>query len=171
MPGLIESGITLNFPDSNFFRFANCNGYSILSGNNFKEMDACWFDNSENLYWLFELKDYSASAADLYETIEHKSWNIVKKAVDSLCMFLSSKHAYPHGLMINADLPFPPDENTRFKFVTVVHCNESQKADIQLLNEKFKIKFKPYADLFGIKDYSIVEHSIAKRIIPRNIVQ
>lgn len=41
MSGFTESNITLNFPDANFFRFANCNGYTALSGNHFKEMDVC----------------------------------------------------------------------------------------------------------------------------------
>jgi hypothetical protein len=52
MPGFTESNITLNFPDANFFRFADCDGYATLSGNYFKEMDACCFDTGDNLYWL-----------------------------------------------------------------------------------------------------------------------
>jgi hypothetical protein len=172
MPTFTESNITLNFPDTNFFHFSSCKGYKALSRNHFKEMDACWFEANNNLYWLFELKDYSAASLALPETMEKKSWDMVKKAIDSLCMFLSSKHAYPYALDLNPCFPPPlPTSTTQFKFVTIVHCNEEQKADVQLINEKFKNKFRPYAQLFGITNYSVVEHSAAVRKIPNNIVQ
>lgn len=171
MPGFTESSITLNFPDTNFFRFANCAGYSLLSGHHFKEMDACWFDATNNLYWLIELKDFSLASIATPQTIEQKSWDLVKKSVDSLCMLLACKHAYPYSANLNPCFPFLVNpSSTQFKFVTIVHCSQSQKPDIQLLNEKFRHKFKPYANLFGISDYSVVEHSIAKRVIPNGMV-
>ena len=93
MPGFTESNITLNFPDNNFFRFANCPGYRSLSGYSFKEMDACWYDESCNELWLFELKDFSFASLDS-RTIKEKSWELINKAVDSLAMLLSLKHHY-----------------------------------------------------------------------------
>jgi len=135
-------------------------------------MDACWFDTGANLYWLIELKDFSLANLTTPENIEKKSWDMVKKAVDSLCMFLSSKHGYPHAANLNPCFNAPPPNNTtQFKFITIVHCDASQKADVQLINEKFKSKFKPYAKLFGINNYAVVEYSSAKNIIPNNMVQ
>jgi hypothetical protein len=171
MPGFTESNITLNFPDTNFFRFANCAGYATLSGSHFKEMDACWFDSNSNLYWLFELKDYSVASLASSETIEKKSRDIVKKEIDSLCMFLSGKHTYPYAASLNPCFPSPPNSGTQFKFVTIIHCNSEQRVDSQLLNEKFKNKFRPCAQLFGITNYSVIEHSAAVRNFPNNIVQ
>ncbi|GAA0880110.1 hypothetical protein GCM10009119_30800 [Algoriphagus jejuensis] len=172
MPGFTESSITLNFPDTNFFRFATCAGYSALSGNHFKEMDACWFDTDNNLYWLIELKDFSLASLTTQETIEKKSWDIVKKAIDSLCMFLSSKHGYPYADGLNPCFPAStPNNTTQFKFVTIIHCNASQKADVQLINERFRNKFKPYAELFEISNYAVVEHSRAISILPNNMIQ
>lgn len=171
MPEFTESKITLNFPDANFFRFATCSGYAALSGNHFKEMDACWFDAEKNLYWLIELKDFSLASLTTSETIEKKSWDIVKKATDSLCMFLSSKHNYPYAANLKSCLPAVANDATQFKFVTVIHCDIGQKADVQLINEKFKNKFKPYAALFGINHYAVIEHSTAMRIIPNNMIQ
>lgn len=171
MPGFKESNITLNFPDSKFFRFASCKGYSILSGHHFKEMDACWFDSANNLYWLIELKDFSLANLTAQDTIEKKSSDIVKKTIDSLCMFLSSKHNYQYASNLNSCFPFIPNNTTQFKFITVIHCNTAQKPDIQLINEQFKCKFKPYAELFGINYYSVIEHSAAMRIIQNNMIQ
>lgn len=172
MPGFTESNITLNFPDANYFRFATCAGYTALSGNYFKEMDACWYDMGSNVYWLIELKDFSLAALHTPETIEERSWEIVKKAVDSLCMLLSSKHGYPYSANLNPCFPVPlPSTSIQFKFVTIIHCDTGQRADVQLINEKFRRKFKPYAELFGIKNYSVIEHSAAIRIFPNSIVQ
>jgi hypothetical protein len=165
MNGFTESNITLNFPDENFFRFAGCAGYAVLSGNHFKEMDACWFDAKRNLYWLIELKDFTSATLATPETIEQKSWDIVKKAVDSLCMFLSSKHGYSHWENFGRCFPVDPNDATQFKLVTIVKCSPGQKTDVPLINNKFRSKFKPYADLFGIQYYAVIEHSAAIRNI------
>jgi hypothetical protein len=170
MAGFTESSITLNFPDDNYFRFADCKGYTVLSGNYFKEMDACWFDQNKNWYWLIELKDFSLGGLE-QATIEQKSWNIVKKAVDSLCMFLSIKHKYEYAKNLNPCLPSPlPDNNTELKFITIVHCKEAQKSDIQLLHNSFRKKFKPYATIFGITHYAVIEHSSAIKNMPNNMI-
>lgn len=171
MPGFTESNITLNFPDSNFFRFATCGGYTVLSGNHFKEMDACWYDAQSNLYWLIELKDFTSASLGNSTNVEDRAWNLLKKAVDCLCMFLSSKHTYPYDTNLNPCLPYTPDSTTQFNFITVVHCNPTQAADVQLIHNSFRGKFKPYAELFGITKYVVVEHSRAISIIPNNMVQ
>ncbi len=159
-----ESNITLCFPDTNFFRFADCDGYKALSGNHFKEMDACWYDAKKNQYWLFELKDFSLASLGS-DSIETKTWDIVKKAVDSLSMFLASKHQYQYADILNIDFPIVPNATTTFKFVTIVHCSSSQKANIQLINNSFRSKFKPYAQIFGITEYGVMEHSKAIQFI------
>ena len=121
--------------------------------------------------WKDELKDFSSATLTTPETIEKRSWDIVKKAFDSLCMFLSSIHAYPYSGSLNPCFPIPlPNNITQFKFLTIIHCDPAQIADIQLINEKFKRKFKPYASLFGITNYSVVEHSRAMNIIPNNMI-
>jgi hypothetical protein len=170
MSGFTESNITLDFPDANYFRFSNCRGYTALNGNNFKEMDACWYDNVGNLYWLIELKDFTSASLGSPQNVEARAWNLLKKAVDSLCMFLSSKHSYAYGVDLNPCLPAIPNSSTEFKVITIVHCNISQVADIQLIHNSFRRKFKPYADLFGITKYAVLEHSSAIRIIPNNMV-
>lgn len=119
------------------------------------------------------MKDFSLASLTTSETIEKKSWDIVKKCVDSLCMILSGKHAYPYVQNLNpCFLPAPPPDNlTQLNFVTIIHCDTKQKVNIQLINERFKNKFKPYAELLGVTKYAVIEHSAAIRIIPNNMVQ
>lgn len=173
MPGFTESSITLNFPDDNWFRFnPGCAGYAKLSGNGFKEMDACWYDNNANIFWIFELKDFTVADITLAKDIEGRSWNLIKKAVDTLCMFVSSKHAYPFANeFLNPFFSYKPDDGTQFKFVSIIHCSASQKTNVQLINNFFRNKFIPYAKLFNIQHYTVVEHSKAISNIPYNIVQ
>lgn len=40
---ITESSITLNFPDNNFFRLGECDGYKKIQ-NHLSEMDACWYE-------------------------------------------------------------------------------------------------------------------------------
>lgn len=47
---ITESAITLNFPDNNYFRFQDCEGYQALSGHNFKEMDFFGIVNQKTSY-------------------------------------------------------------------------------------------------------------------------
>jgi hypothetical protein len=171
MPGFTESNITLNFPDNNFFRFADCIGYKQLSGANFKEMDACWYEVGSNIYWLIELKDFTADfTAGI--SIESRVWDIVKKAVDSLQMFLSAKHSYPYGAKeLLPCMPIAPNDATNIKVFTIVHCPTGKKADIQLLHNSFRTKFSPYAKLFGIASYGVLEHTQAMRLVPHEIVK
>jgi hypothetical protein len=171
MQRFTESNITLNFPDNNFFRFESCVGYRNLSSHHFKEMDACWYDSNTNVYWLFELKDYSIANLSNVQTIDSISWDIAKKAFDSLSMMLSNKHLYPYfGLNTPPCLPVKPNDTTEMKFIVIIHCDISQKPGIQLIHEKFRHKFKPYAELFGIKHYGVVEHSKAITNIPYGLV-
>lgn len=166
MNGFTESNITLTFPDSAFFRLGECHGYKKLSGHHFKEMDACWYDAENDEYWLIELKDYTTVVMPI--SIEDKSWDIARKAIDTVCMFLSSKHNYPFAIQhLNPCFSgVIPLDTTKFRLVTIVHCNYSQKDEISLLNDSFRNKFKPYAELFGIQYYGVTEHTKARRYIP-----
>ena len=54
---IIESGIILNFPDSNYFRLGDCDGYKKIQ-DNFSEMDACWYDQANDTLYIIELKNW-----------------------------------------------------------------------------------------------------------------
>jgi hypothetical protein len=167
MPGFTESNITLEFPDTQFFRFQDCPGYQKLSGYHFKEMDACWVDKNTNTLWVIELKDFSlATGLNKAATIEEKTWELVKKAVDSLVMLLSIRHQYPYGVQDFAPcLPngISSEHMQTYKLITIIKCSSSQEADVQLINNSFKSKFKAYAQLFGINSYTVLSHASAQR--------
>jgi hypothetical protein len=99
---ITESSVTLNFPDNNYFRLCDCDGYKAIQ-NNFAEMDACWYDQKEDKLYLVELKNWEtnnlAEETDpnyTYEQIQvmkdgisnYRIRNLVKKSVDTYQLYV-----------------------------------------------------------------------------------
>lgn len=163
---LNESNITLKFPDQNWFRFQDCTGYQQLSGNHFKEMDVCWHDISNKMFWAIELKDFSGADLTQPEKHEKRVFDILKKAVDSLQMILAFKFKTPYADK-SLSLCFPnfPLNPSEIKLVIIINCSEAQASTIQHLNDAFKSRFFPYAKIWGIKHYFIITKDQAIRKI------
>jgi hypothetical protein len=100
---ITESSITLNFPDNNYFRLCDCDGYKAIQ-NNFAEMDVCWYDQANDTLYIIELKNWDNNT--LAEEINpnytpekiqemkagisnYRIGNLLKKSVDTTCMFMS----------------------------------------------------------------------------------
>lgn len=160
----IESNISIDFP-SQFSRICDCTGYTDLSGNFFKEMDVSYFEDSINTYYLIELKDFSLANITEPQFMRKRAWDLVKKSVDSLCFFLCTKHRYPYDINIDPFITRKPDSQTTFQLLNIIHCDPLQQPDIQLLNNLYRQIFMPYARLFNIRYYAVLEHSAAIRIL------
>jgi hypothetical protein len=156
-----ESGITLHFPDLNYFCFENCEGYQKLSGFHFKEMDAGWFDIESNTVYLVELKDFTN--AGLRDNIETRVWDLVKKSVDSCVMLASVLIGTDVGKNILACLPSQPFNFKQVKLIHIIKVNDNQAADIIMIRDSFNDKFKAYKNLFGLKSCSVLTYEQAKR--------
>ena len=157
-----ESGITLHFPDSNYFCFENCEGYQRLSGSFFKEMDAGWFDIENNTVYLIELKDFT-NAVLKADNIESRVWGLVKKSVDSCAMLASVLIGTDVGKNILACLPQHVFNFKQVKLIHIINVNDNQKADIQFIRDSFDAKFKSYKHLFGLKGCSVLTYEQAKK--------
>jgi hypothetical protein len=59
MTAYIESGLRINLPEGEHFRFPDCEIYKQLSGKKLKEMDFGWWQKQQNRLWLIEIKDYA----------------------------------------------------------------------------------------------------------------
>jgi len=189
-----ESGITLNFPDENYFCFENCRGYQELSGFHFKEMDACWFDFETNQLYIIELKDYTGNK-DLESEIElndyannkdledkavkkgktiknianFRAWDLIKKSIDSIFMLHSVLLATEHSKKISAC--FPENINLKdfnLKLIHIINCDEKQE-NIQFLRDSFLDKIKAYNILFKY-DIKFLTYEQAKKHLS-NFVQ
>lgn len=117
---IIEGSFTLNFPDSNYFRFESCQGYKDIQ-DNFKEMDACWYDIANDILYLIELKDWkdgklveendpNFSVQQIQEMkrgiSQYHIHNLVKKSIDSVSMIMSVLLGKPYATNIQMCMPF-----------------------------------------------------------------
>ncbi len=163
-----ESGITLNFPDNNYFCFENCRGYQKLSGFHFKEMDACWIDLTNNILYAIELKDYSQ--ANVFQDSTAKVWDLVKKSIDTLSMFLAIMKNTKHSSELSTCLPSNIDINDfQIKFVHIINTLPNQRTEIQFLQDDFRQKTKAYQKLFSYT-FTILTYQQAKKRFPSIIL-
>jgi hypothetical protein len=167
---IVESNITLNFPDNNYFRFENCQGYKDIQ-NNFKEMDACWYDQANDILYIIELKDWqdgklieendpNVSQEKITQTrkdiSQHNINVLLKKSVDSLSMFLSVLLAKSYASKIQACMPFSITNSTAIKLLSIINWANPDPSYIAFINTEYKAKFKPYSTLFDIKAYLVL---------------
>lgn len=167
---IVESGITLNFPDNNFFRFQNCQAYNTIQ-HNFKEMDVCWYDQGADTLYIIELKDWGdgvlleeqdptytlAKIDELKGRItSHRINQLFKKSIDSVCMFVSVLLNKPHGVQIQNCAPFVITNNTTIKLLSIINWTNVDVTYISSIHSAYKSYFKPYATLFGIRSYVVM---------------
>jgi hypothetical protein len=172
---IIESGITLDLPDNNVFRFERCQGYKDIQ-QNFKEMDVCWYDSTNDTLYMIELKEWkndnieeekntSYSAEEINKMKEgitkHRIHEVFKKSLDSVSMFISILLKKPFSQHIQRCSPFTISENTTIKLLTIVDWHKEDTTYISTISDKYKSYFKPYAKLFGIKSYVVMTKSQA----------
>ncbi len=167
---ITESLITLNFPDTNFFRFQECRGYKDIQ-NHFKEMDACWYDQTTDTLYLIELKNWennilneesdpSVSAETIAEMkkgiTEHRIRELFKKSVDSVCMFMSILLNKPYSSNIQTCSPFTITEATQIKLLSIINWTSTDITYISSVKSAYQSRFNSYAKLFNIKTFVVL---------------
>lgn len=174
---IIESGITLNFPDNNFFRFQNCQGYNSIQ-QNFKEMDVCWYDQGADILYIIELKNWGNGAlleeqdpsytGTMIDELKgrittYRINELFKKSIDSVCMFVSILLNKPHGVHIQNCAPFVITTQTTIKLLSIINWTNVDATYISSVHSAYKSYFKPYAKLFGIRNYVVMTKEQASR--------
>jgi len=170
MPGFTESNITLNFPDNNYFRLGDCDGYREIQ-NNFAEMDVCWYDKTNDTLYIIELKDWKnntlAEESDPNFTPDeiqkmkagisnYRIGKLLKKSVDSTYMFMSILLSKVNGIKIQQCSPFEISNSTTIKLLSIINWTDIDSTYISNINTAYKSKFNSYAKLFGIKTFLVL---------------
>lgn len=167
---VVESSISLNFPDNNYFRIGECDGYKSIQ-NNFAEMDACWYDQANDILYIIELKDWGdnklleesdpsyseAKIAEMKKGIsKYRISNLLKKSVDTTCMYMSILLDKKEGLEIQKCSPFSITKNTSIKLLSIINWTELDTSYVSNINTEYKSKFNSYAKLFDIKVFLVL---------------
>ncbi|MDB9528948.1 hypothetical protein PN498_23345 [Oscillatoria sp. CS-180] len=164
-----ESGLEVDLPDHQIFRFCDCTAYRRLSSYSLKEMDFGWWDNQASTLWLMELKDYSRLA--LEDKLPNNLFgNFVDKATDSLMMLAAVWSNSEHGQALGRCLPTPctsfPQQPHEIKLVFVLKL-ESQQLLTQLsaLSVRLRNRLRGRIALFNMSmtDLILLDHMTAIR--------
>jgi hypothetical protein len=180
---VIESGITLNFPDDNYFRFEEfgkpiCDGYKEIQ-HNFKVCDVCWYDQANDILYIIELKDWAngivlneeENSNYTKEDIEkikkgitkHHIHELFKKSLDSVSMFISILLNTPYSTKIQRCSPFTITNTTKIKLLSIINWTNADTTYISNIHSAYKSYFKPYATLFGIRTYVVMTKDQAQK--------
>lgn len=175
---ITESSITLNFPDNNYFRLCDCPGYKAIQ-NNFAEMDACWYDKANDILYIIELKNWENNSlfeeSDPNYTQEqiilkkkgisnHRIGNLLKKSIDTTCVFMSILLGKANGIKIQQCSPFTITNNTTIKLLSIINWTDTDSIYISHINTQYRSKFSSYAKLFDIKHFHVLTKEKASEI-------
>lgn len=167
---IVESAITLDFPDNNYFRLCDCEGYKQIQ-DNLSEMDVCWYDQENDELYIIELKNWENNQlieetdpsysqeqiAEMKRGISaYRVRNLLKKSVDTACMFISILLGKDYGNNIQLCSPFTITTSTKIKFLSIINWTDFDSTYISNINTQYKSKFNSYAKLFGIKTFLVL---------------
>lgn len=123
----LESGLRLDLPDGQHFRFAELRSYQRLSGQRLKEMDFAWIRNGR--LFLLELRSY----AQVTETLTVADFSLIKdrpaplrfqtlidKVTDSLLLLLAVWSGTEKGKEVKSEIPIDARSCLPLKLVIAV---------------------------------------------------
>lgn len=166
MAGFTESGTTLDFPSESWFRFQQSEPYSDVSCFGFKEMDACYIetqDDGSKTFYAIELKDFTETNSLAEDNMGKRIWDIVKKNVDTLQMFLSAR--YQHHFGIHLEESKSVDLHTDMAkaiFITIVNVKQENALLLQTLKDKCLSKLSAYSKVWDEVSFTLMTGEQAK---------
>jgi len=150
-----ESGISVNMPDKQHFRFESLKTYQKLSGTGIKEMDFCWLKGGFDMEKTFVLMEIWNKAPE--QTVIE---DLTGKVIDSLMMLASLW--LPNGYLCK-DVPgsFHTPPNSIEVFIIMrgdinVHDNAHHLVALKdILNSKLKSRLR----LFNIEEVMVLDNN------------
>ena len=94
---------------------------------------------------------------------DYRIGKLLKKSVDTTCMFMSILLGKEIGNKIQQCSPFTISTATSIKLLSIVNWTDPDSVYISMINTAYKSKFKPYAALFGIKSYLVLPKDEASK--------
>lgn len=165
MPSYQESGIIIELPDGESFRLQDNPAYQKLKGKNLAEMDFAWWDTSQQILWLLDVKDYShlTPSERLPDYLLEK---LINKVTDTLMILSSVWINSEQGQQIKINLPTScqtfPLKPHRLKIVFVLKIqNPTLKLSLSPLKTSLVSRLKGRLALFDLNHITLVDHETA----------
>lgn len=159
-----ENGVTVHFPDNNYFFFGNCPAYKSISPYGVKEMDVCWLDNAANILWCVELKAFDHPINPLFASHDLSNASVInywidelyKKSLHTLCM-LETNRSNTQSCIVQGI-----EDQIVFKLVHLINVLPGQETLLQYVQDQLNAMLKPFIAIYKVESLVVIPYSFAK---------
>lgn len=161
-----ENGITVNFPDENYFQFEGNPAYRRLAGSGVCEMDFGWYDVQKNILYLIEIKNFFNPAIPGFkikdlndgDNLDKVLSSLAKKTAHSLAMIecrrAETRECVPHGY---------DSYTSEVNVIHVLNCVPGQEPMLSAIQDQLRILLKPELKIYSVRAFVVLPYSLAKQ--------
>lgn len=161
-----ESGLILDLPDGQHFRFADLSAYRSLSGQHLKEMDFAWLSGGK--LFLLEVRSYAQltstlTGADFVPTkglpAPDRFQVLVDKVTDSLLMMLAAWADTVKGQSLKNDLPLGARVKLPLKLVIAIDLPSNLVIHLQVLRDSLNARLRGRIALADLPSVVLIDYA------------
>ena len=165
MPPYIESGLRLDLPVGQHFRFADTTAYKAVCSHSVKEMDFAWIDSGK--LFLLEVRSYSQvtttlTAADFLpvkgQPEPFRFSALIDKLTDSVLMLLSAWANTTWGLQLASELPVAARAPMPLKLVIAVELPVALTVHLQGLRDSLNARLRGRVALADVRSVVLIDY-------------
>lgn len=166
MATYLESGLSLNLPDGQHFRFADLPAYRKLSGQHLKEMDFAWLDKGK--LFLLEVRSYAQvtttlTGADFLpvkgQAAPDRYQVLVDKVTDSLLMMLAAWADSAQGQNLKKSLPAGARARLPLKLVIAIDLPANLVVHLQGLRDSLNERLRGRTALADVRNVVLIDYA------------
>jgi hypothetical protein len=161
-----ESGLILDLPDGQHFRFADLPPYKSLSGQHLKEMDFAWL--ADGKLFLLEVRSYAQvtltlTGSDFLPTkgqpAPYRFDVLIDKVTDSLLMMLAAWADTAQGQAIRDALPAGARVRLPLKLVIAVDLPTKLVVHLQGLRDSLNERLRGRIALADVRSVVLIDYA------------
>lgn len=162
----IESGLRLDLPNDQHFRFADLPPYQSVSGQYVKEMDFAWVSNGK--LFLLEVRSYSQvtttlTGADFVPTqgqpVPHRFQSLIDKITDSTLMLLAAWAGSAWGQQLTAAMPLDARPRMPLKLVIAIDLPGALAIHLQGLRDSLNARLRGRVALADVRSVVLIDYA------------
>lgn len=162
----IESGLRLDLPNGQHFRFADLPPYQSVSGQQLKEMDFAWV--SIGKLFLLEVRSYSQVTATLTGTdlvptkgqpAPYRFQTLIDKVTDSTLMLLAAWAGSAWGQQLTAALPLAAQSRMPLKLVIAIDLPGALVIHLQGLRDSLNARLQGRIALADVPRVVLIDYA------------
>lgn len=161
-----ESGLRLDLPDGQHFRFVDLPAYKPLSGQHLKEMDFAWIAGGK--LFLLEVRSYAQITETLIgadfipvkgQPTPYRYQALIDKVTDSLLMMLAAWAGTDCGREIRTALPATTKSRLPLKLVIAVELPAHLAVHLPGLRDSLNERLRGRIALADVRSVALLDYS------------